>query len=163
MRMISVEVPTIPIEILASNLTSGDDPALWEEVLQSVAEEFTQHRPERMRVNGCALIIGACSHWNRPHQTRWTAGGGFAYPEGYKQRFPVLDWSVTLLLEGGNWRAAEKLPAKGMKLFQIAVPSRTARHNQAAIQARWSTAARAILFGFRKIAGKWQRVALADF
>ncbi len=48
------------------------------------------------------IHLGACSHWLRPHQTRWGADGGFAYPAGYDQRadgrqgLPQFDWSVYL-------------------------------------------------------------------
>jgi len=34
------------------------------------------------------LVVGACSHWVRPHNSRWNAAGGFVCPDGYKILFP---------------------------------------------------------------------------
>jgi hypothetical protein len=51
------------------------------------------------------MELGACSRWLRPHQTRWTAAGGFAFPLGHGDGegfapgvsgLPGLDWRVIL-------------------------------------------------------------------
>ena len=155
--------PIFPFEEVAAHLAPNDDPALWREVLQFAVAEFAKAEPRRARTKKWAMQVGACSHWNRPHQTRWTAAGGFAYPDGYKKHFPTLDWSVLFIFEEGKWLPVKKLPGKGLRLFCVAVPSRTDRHNQAAIHARWSTGAKSALFGFRRLDGVWRLVAFADY
>jgi hypothetical protein len=160
--MDTFEVPTVPFDAIASKLGPSDDPAFWREAMCIVAEEFLWRLREGVKIIDWAMEVGACSHWNRPHQTRWTAAGGFAYPEGYKTNFPELDWSLIFLFRRDKWIPAEKLPAKRIKLFRVAIPSRTARHNQAAIHARWSTGAKTNLFGLRKLRGEWECVAATD-
>ena len=152
----------VAFEAVESKLAADDDPAFWREALAVLAEEFVQRFQDELRGASWAMVVGACSHWQRPHQTRWTAAGGFAYPEGYKQWFPKLDWSVTLVYRNGRFEPKAKLPGKGFKLFQAALPSRTRRHNQAAVHARWHTSGKSVLFGFRKLNEKWKCVAASD-
>ena len=66
----------LPIALKA-RLSAEDDPALWEQVLKVLAEDASILEPVAA---GSQLYaeVGVCSHWLRPHQTRWTAAGGFA-------------------------------------------------------------------------------------
>lgn len=121
------------------------------------------------------LQIGACSHWQRPHQTRWTASGGFAWPEGYLQKsedhvknswgpigsgLPEFDWFVLLHWDNAEqeWQVvAPKFFGKKRVVFRAALPTRTARHPQAAVHTIWipGTPANAAkkevrFYGFRK-------------
>lgn len=153
---------TIPFEVFEGKLTAHDDPDFWRIALFTFADEFVQRHEEESAKGDWAVVVGACSHWNRPHQTRWTAAGGFAYPEGYKQYFPKFDWSITLVYRDGQLVPVAKRPGKKVNLFQIAIPSRTMRHKQAAVHTRWSTAGKSVLFGFRKSDGKWKCVAASD-
>jgi hypothetical protein len=105
------------------------------------------------------MVAGACSHWLRPHQTRWTKAGGFAYPDGYRNFEPEFDWSVVLLFRDEQWvPVARKRPT----FLHVVIPSRTARHKQAAIYTRWLPAKETILYGFRQLDGKWRCVAVSD-
>src|SRR5215831_3011757 len=96
---------SIPMDCILDRLTAEDDPAAWTAILSVVSEEFAgRYLAERGRKESWFLRIGACSHWWRPHQSRWTAAGGFAWPVGYKgasgwsNGLPEFDWSVILAL-----------------------------------------------------------------
>ena len=52
-------------------LDEDDDPELWQVALDRILTEF-EKEPNLL------VEVGRCSHWLRPHQARWTAGGGFA-------------------------------------------------------------------------------------
>ena len=62
---------------LKERLSAEDDPALWEQVLKELAEDASilEHVTDGSQLYA---EVGVCSHWLRPHQTRWTAAGGFA-------------------------------------------------------------------------------------
>jgi hypothetical protein len=157
--------------VLQERLTMEDDPALWGQVLEAVAEDASTLATLN---DGLQLYaeVGVCSHWLRPHQTRWTAAGGFAYPVGYgkakgygRTGLPRLDWSVKLLFNSTpmGWVLAAKLPAKSFKFVRVAVPSRTTRHRQAAVHTLWSPRTlddakhrRTVFYGFRKSNGVWR-------
>jgi hypothetical protein len=95
-------------EALAKNLNSDDDDGLWRLIVSTIMEEFARQIMVKSR-NGkkCYLRVGACSHWIRPHQSRWTAAGGFAWPAGYKgaeghslvRGLPEFDWSEAFQFE----------------------------------------------------------------
>ncbi len=118
-------------------------------------------------------IIGSCAHWIRPHQSRWTAGGGFALPagygdgEGFLKGLPNLDWSVTLQFDRGEtaWTSPETPPIQRFRSVRLAVPSRTVRHRQAAVHAVWSAGTlvarskQTVYYGFRNSTDGWKLVA----
>jgi hypothetical protein len=152
----------IPFEVIDAKLTAEDDRDLWLISLETLADEIMQKRHGESLPTNWVMCLGACSHWERPHQTRWTAAGGFAYPRGYKNSLPKFDWSVILIFKDGIWKASDKMPREKSRVFRIAVPSRTARHNQAAIHTRWIPGVDDVLYGFRKIDGRWKWVAASD-
>src|ERR1700724_656393 len=89
-------------KLVEEHLKEEDDPAVWELVLKTVAEDASVLQVAGNRSHLYAEV-GACSHWLRPHQTRWTAAGGFALPIGYGDgegfaRFglPGFAWRVKL-------------------------------------------------------------------
>jgi len=158
---------TLPLPI-QERLGTDDDPRLWREVLRAAAEDAS--------VLGCSelyAIVGCCSHWLRPHQSRWTAAGGFALPvgygggEGFLRGLPNLDWRVILQFDHAQlgWALPSRPPTKGFNSVRLAVPSRTARHRQAAVHAVWSPLTsdtrrkRTDYYGFRKSEGGWCLVA----
>ena len=152
----------IPFEAIEPKLATDDDPALWRAALLVLADELTQRQAEESRGGVWAMLVGACSHWVRPHNSRWNSAGGFVYPQGYKDSIPEFDWSVIFVLGSQEWKAAKKLPGKNIKVFRVAIPSRSARHKQAAIHTRWTPNGETVLYGFRKVADKWQCVAASD-
>ena len=156
------ETKTIAFEMLEARLMADDDHALWRTALCVLTDEFAQRQAEESHRGVWAMVVGACSHWVRPHNSRWNAAGGFAFPDGYKDFVPELDWSLVFVFRNGEWASVEKLPGKNTKVFRVAIPARTARHKQAAIHTRWSPNGETVLYGFRKLAEKWQCVAASD-
>ena len=162
-----LQLPAVLAEILAAT----DDPDLWVQVLRAVADDASELPDNHTRMYA---IIGSCSHWLRPHQSRWTAAGGFALPTGYGDgaglmigQLPNLDWKVTLQFEfnEAQWFSPQNTPTKRFRSVRIAVPSRTARHRQAAIHAVWSAGTldpkdkRTVFYAFRKVEAGWRLVA----
>lgn len=155
----------LPIE---EKLGADDDPQLWREVLRATAEDASL-----VGCSGLYAIVGSCSHWLRPHQSRWTAAGGFALPVGYGdgegllRGLPNLDWKVILQFDHAQlgWVLPPRPPAKGFNSVRLAIPSRTARHRQAAVHAVWSPLTsgtkqkRTAYYGFRKSEDGWHLVA----
>ncbi len=150
-------------------LNAEDDPHLWRSVLAVLLDEFSYRHPKIEKGTECFLQIGACSHWFRPHQSRWTAAGGFAWPIGYlggdgflHHGLPELDWSVTFQMVKGSWRPVGKFSGKRKLLVRVAIPARTTRHKQAAIHTLWQPANKMIFYGFRNLENGWQCVANSE-
>ena len=167
-------------------LSAEDDANFWATVFDTLLTEIEAHYPEMSKKHELFLQIGACSHWLRPHQRRWTAAGGFAWPQGYLQKYqdhvknsrgpiggglPELDWFVLLHWnhEKSEWQPiAPKFFGKNKLIFRAALPTRTERHRQAAIHTIWTPGSpedpdqRKIgLYGFRKRDQEWVCVATA--
>jgi hypothetical protein len=147
---------------IQSKLTADDDPALWKAALSVLVDELAQRQTEESGRDVWVMVVGACSHWVRPHNSRWNAAGGFVYPDGYKDSVPGLDWSVIFVLRNQEWTSVTKLPGKSIRVFRVAIPARTARHKQAAIYTRWTPQGKTVFYGFRKAADKWQCVVASD-
>jgi hypothetical protein len=160
---------------LEARLGGDDDPSLWREILHATAEDASVLCANRGRSTLYA-IVGSCSHWARPHQSRWTAAGGFALPQGYGDGegflggLPNLDWSITLQFDPTlpGWICPAELPTKRFDSVRLAVPSRTARHWQVAVHAIWSSGTlnakhkRTVFYGFRKSEYSWKLVARSE-
>ncbi|HKB97592.1 MAG TPA: hypothetical protein VKD23_02270 [Terriglobales bacterium] len=150
-------------------LNSDDDPEVWKAAISVLLDEFRFRHQNIEKGTECFLRIGACSHWFRPHQARWTAAGGFAWPTGYlggkgfmMHGLPEFDWSVIFQLAEGKWRPAAKFSGKRKLIVRVAIPSRTARHKQAAVHTLWQPANQAIFYGFRKLGNGWKCVANSE-
>jgi len=153
---------------LESRLCGEDDAGLWWRVLMTVADDDAALE---IRQPCLYAEVGACSHWLRPHQTRWTAAGGFAYPVGYgdgaafgRAGLPGFDWSVRLLFSPTSlaWEVPPTIPAKRFRSVRIAIPARTTRHPQAAVHTIWPAGTldarqkRTVFYGFRNVDGVWE-------
>jgi hypothetical protein len=120
---------------------------------------------------GVLVQVGRCSHWLRPHQTRWTADGGFAWPTGYgngtggfsKDALPEFDWSVMLAWTGEHWETARMKSAR--PALRVTIPSRTMWHRQAAVHTVWMTAREKErrFYGFRKRDDVWRCTAESEW
>lgn len=157
--------------LLQERLGADDDPGLWAEMLRAAAEDASVLGPRS--ASKLYAIVGRCSHWARPHQSRWTLAGGFSVPlgygdgEGYLGALPQLDWSVTLQFDPGQpgWICPLQSPTKRFLSVRLAIPARTARHRQAAVHAVWSPATlearhgRTVFYGLRRLDGVWKLVA----
>ncbi|HYE16925.1 MAG TPA: hypothetical protein VEA69_00650 [Tepidisphaeraceae bacterium] len=142
-------------------LRPGDDFWLWQTALDHILAEL----PSSVEA-GALVQVGRCSHWLRPHQTRWTADGGFAFPAGYGPGFiglPEFDWSEMLTHDGHIWTWATDKSVR--PVLRIAIPSRTCRHDQAAVHTRWSLGrdSETRFFGFRRKDDRWTCTAESDW
>src|SRR5258707_11620091 len=98
----------MPVTWLADHLTPEDDPKLWETVLAVLNEELLQrYCADGGGKKAWYLRVGACSHWVRPHQSRWTAAGGFFWAVGDEggagvlwDGVPEFVWSGVLAFDG---------------------------------------------------------------
>ena len=151
-----------PFEIVASGLDAEDERSFWQTALSVLTGEFLQRRSEHLRSRDWAMVVGVCSHWVRPNKGRWLAAGGLAFPEGYKDSMPELDWSVVLLFRDESWIPVPKLPGKRITTFRIAIPARTTRHQQAVVHTRWLPGEEVVFYGFRKLKGEWRCIATSD-
>lgn len=94
---------------ITPQLSDEDDSNFWMTAFDTLLSDIDALYPYKSKKHEVFLQIGACSHWLRPHQHRWTASGGFAWPEGYLQRYqdhiknswgpigsglPELEWFV---------------------------------------------------------------------
>ena len=153
----------------------GEDWSFWEEAVSTV--EFDAN-DEISDYAGRAIVmqLGVCSHWLRPHQTRWTAAGGFAYPSGYiggrwsRTGLPEYDWNYILewcpfkkhwILHDISWRVPKR-----HFLFRLTLPTRTLRHKQAVVHALWMHGTpshprkkQLSFYGFRQMSDGWQLCA----
>jgi hypothetical protein len=152
--------------LIRGNLLPDDDEALWESASVVIVKEFL-NGPLNLKTNENFLQVGCCSHWLRPHQTRWTAAGGFAWPSGYggfstssRRGLPEFDWSVTLQFKKGEWERVDHPSGKKSTVLRVAIPNRTAKHNQAAMDLRWGPSKAQVFLGWRKgNSGTWHLVA----
>ncbi len=156
---------------IEESLLAEDDPRLWEQALHAAAEDASALCPTG--ASSLYAIVGSCSHWIRPHQSRWIAAGGFALPVGYgdgagfRRGLPNFDWRVTLQFDPMQvgWTCPLQLPTKRFRSVRLAIPSRTTRHLQAAVHSIWSAGTldakhkRTVFYGFRKLEPGWRLVA----
>ena len=152
----------LTLETVRGKLTAEDDFGLWESVLNVLTDEFLQRYDREAKNRTWVFVVGACSHWVRPHNSRWNAAGGFVYPEGYQNSQPQLDWSAVLAYSNRCWTLLRKFPGKKQIVFRAAIPARSARHKQAAVHTKWSNIQDPILYGFRNIEGTWKCVAISN-
>jgi hypothetical protein len=75
------------IEEVLPYLSAEDDTNFWITAFDTLLADIEALYPEKTKKQEIFLQIGSCSHWLRPHQKRWAASGGFAWPEGYLQKY----------------------------------------------------------------------------
>jgi hypothetical protein len=161
--MSHAENPNAPFDAIARKLGVDDDRNFWQTALTVLTDEFLHRYDEKAKNREWVFVVGVCSHWVRPHNSSWkTTAGRFLYPQGYKDSLPQLDWSVTLTCKNRQWTRLEKLPGKRLVTFRVAIPARTARHKQAAVNTRWSPGEGTAFYGFRQTDGLWKCVAVSD-
>ena len=171
-------------QAVLTHLTSEDDEKFWVAAFETLLSDIDALYPDKGKKQEIFLQIGACSHWRRPHQTRWTAAGGFAWPDGYVQKYqdhtknrwgpiggglPELDWFVLVHWnrEAKKWEMIEsKFYGKKRLVFRATLPARTGRHKQAAIHTIWTPGTpeqpdkqATRFYGLRKKQQDWECVA----
>jgi hypothetical protein len=161
--MSETDVATLFFNAIHPNLTLDDDPAFWRTLVAVLADELGRRRAAKMKHTVWAMVVGACSHWVRPHNSGWwDATGNFVYPQGYKDSVPEFDWSVIFVLRNEEWTAVSKLPGKKIEVLRVAAPTRTARHRRATIHTRWTPNGNEVIYGFTKAADNWNCLATSD-
>lgn len=168
-------------QLIQPHLGPDDDLAAWWAIVERIipdAEYLCNYNPESKFI---AMRIGCCSRWVRPHQTRWTAAGGFAWPSGYNGRLysreglPQHDWEARLFWYPSEmqWRPADprrRYKQRQLLEFRVSIPARTRRHGQAAIFTTWLSGSPPLpkqpiiqLYGFRRLEEGWQCTATSEF
>lgn len=130
---------------LVALLEPDDDAALWDCALGTILPQLDARWASEPRgVRRVYVGLFRVSAWRRPHQTRWILGGGFAAPEGYGRHADEgRDWVVwlTRARESARWMAGPRGEPRGLGrgdyVVRVSIPSRTARHDQAAVAASW--------------------------
>ncbi len=161
-------------EIINGRLSPDDDPEFWSIGIGYLLDYMKPNGSKDAKFPLFAKV-GACSHWLRPHQTRWKAAGGFAAPIGYYgndgySRFgiPEPDWTILLKWDPRqqSWMPTTRMQGKKKLVLRISAPTRTRRHNQASVDTLWSPGTPTLptkksrrMFGFRKYDGYWKCVA----
>lgn len=158
------------------HLTERDDPHFWGSAIAEVfrdAQYLCRHSRSKSPLFS---QIGACSHWQRPHQHQWLKDGSFAAPYGYSgdgfniHAFPEFDWSLCFCWtpQEERWTPAAKVAGKHPLILRVTAPTRTTIHDQAAVHTLWTPGSpttpdqKAIrLYGFRKMDGQWRCTATA--
>jgi hypothetical protein len=120
--MKAAENKAILFETLEPKLVADDDRALWQAALFVLTDEFTQRQADESQRGVWAIVVGACSHWVRPHNSRWNAAGGFVYPDGYKDSVP--DWTGPRFLSFGteNGYRLKNSPEKRLRSSELRFP-----------------------------------------
>lgn len=144
---------------LLTELERDDDLDFWEAAVDHVFADVDARCS--LARKGVLAEVGRSSQWLRPHQTRWTADGGFAWPAGYGEASltgtrvrgnPNATWSASRLglpafdwfdrwrrQPNGVWEPAD--PRERVRprqfLFRVALPARTRRHRQGVVHTVW--------------------------
>jgi hypothetical protein len=133
---------------IAPYLADTDDRGLWDVVLRIALNEVSTQVAEAQSNRDVFLVVGTCSSWLRPHQTRWRVGDlEFAWPSGYGvvgySRFglPELDWCCCLQHNGARGFAMVDVPRRFKKrqiVLRVAVPTQTIDRRKASIHMYWT-------------------------
>lgn len=157
-------------------LTENDDLDFWKVSVSVLMRDACCVIGQHSSGRDFYIEIGVCSHWLRPHQTRWTDNGGFAWPSGYnavghsRTGLPAFDWSGYLQWypKAKIWRMVRRdlVPPKRKFVLRATLPARTVKHNQGVVNAVWifgTPQARRkkpmTFYGFRKMGEEWMLFA----
>jgi hypothetical protein len=162
-------------EDISSKLEADDCLDLWELAVNEIFHDLSFLCQPSNKSTIITVRIGRCSHWLRPHQTRWAEGGGFAWPSGYGGRSlsrngaPQHDWSteVTWNPNAHNWSPYSPKRYRTSINMRISIPARTKQHDQAAIPV-YSNGSPLIpggqfklIYGYRRKKGVWSCEAVS--
>jgi len=161
------------INHLTDRLTSGDDPQIWKIAVETFLDDVEVKIQESSFRRPVYLVVGCCSSWLRPHQTRFSGGGGFAWPAGYggsrysRTGLPEFDWFESFLRHRrGEWGRSTppRLRKRRQVIARLAVPARTARHSKASVHGllmespRKQEKSRSQLYFFRRSSKGWELI-----
>ena len=162
------------INQLTHQFGSEDDPHLWHLAVATFLDDVAYQLQKSPPPRAVYLVVGGCSSWLRPHQTRYTGRGGFAWPSGYggagysRTGLPQFDWFSAFLRSQPNcWELSDppKLNKRRQVIARLAIPTRTCRHRKAAVHGLLLRSqqkldrSRAQLYFFRRSADDWELAA----
>ena len=129
-------------------LTDTDDPSLWQAVLGIACNDISTEIFESQSKRDVFLVVGPCSSWLRPHQTRWRVDDlEFAWPSGYggvgysRTELPELDWCCCFQYSGTDGYTMVDVPHRFKNrhiLLRIAIPTQTTDRRKASINMYWT-------------------------
>lgn len=101
---------------LLTEMDAEDDPKFWEAAINHI---FTDIETDCQKAKkGVFAEVGRSSQWMRPHQTRWTADGGFAWPAGYGEASLNTKYqSSSYSTRRGNPNATQSYSKMGLPAF----------------------------------------------
>ena len=162
-----------------SALDSHDDPNYWTALLISVLSEIeTRWEKETPEARGVSICVSRISQWSRPNQTRWTAGGGFAWPKSYSAHPEEhADWSLWISRRKGDqgWvvTTGTTKSKRGHYCAFLAAPSGTVENPQGAAMLEWRPkcpytieGGKGIIrqmYGLRRMETDWKIVAYQEY
>lgn len=129
-------------------LGEDDDPALWRSVLRFARDDISSQYADSCSTRDLFLVIGTCSSWHRPHQTRWKIKHReFAWPSGYGglghslTGLPALDWCFCIQRKESGEFALVKVPSRFKSrqfVVRIAIPTQTVNRRKASVHLLWT-------------------------
>jgi hypothetical protein len=158
-----------------ADYSEDDDLGLWRLAITEIVGENLAYYHDSKVKDAILIRVGKCSHWIRPHQSRYKVAGGFAAPFGYGNAGqgysfsadPELEWHFTWTWseEQSNWVGVRGRPGRRPLMLRISIPARTLRHEQAAVHAAWDPGTpgnpkekATQLYFFRRFDREWSRV-----
>lgn len=167
------------ISCVHEHLDEGDDPAYWTELISTVLREIdSRWAADAPSTRGISVCVARVSHWSRPNQTRWTLGGGFAWPESYTTHADEHpDWRLWLARRKGEhvWSTSSREPKSKRGYYRafLAAPSGTTDHPQGSAILIWrpecpyeierGSGTIRQLYGLRRVSDAWEVVAHSEF
>jgi hypothetical protein len=170
-------------DLLAGVLDEDDDGVFWDVAIRTILGEIDGRLESMSRgIRGLEVGFHKVRRWRSPNQARWTAGGGFAWPESYathaEENSEKSLWVAREGKAGSPWllldRGQGRRSAGGRFRAFVSLPAYTRRHSQGAVIILWRPrgpwkgeghkGVTRELNGFRKDAGgAWRRVAVQEY
>lgn len=129
-------------------ISDTDDVNLWISVLNIACKDISLQSEKSQSKRDMFLVVGPCSSWLRPHQTRWRVGKEeFAWPSGYggsgysRTGLPEFDWCCCFQYSGSNKYTFVRAPRQFKKrqiVLRVAIPTQTMERRKASINMHWS-------------------------
>jgi hypothetical protein len=173
------DMPAFLDAVLPGFLEADDDPGFWDLAIRTILGEVDARLEDKNAgIRVVELGFHKVRQWRRPHRTRWTGGGGFAWPESYTAHADDCSekalWFRRDLKKDAEWNPVEirKRSAHPVRGF-VSLPAYTRRHAQGAVILVWRPASPWVaeghrgvvrqMYGFRKpMRGAWRLVATQE-
>ena len=135
------------VDELSAHFGADDDLALWLAVLLFVNGDISRRLSESESTRDLLLLVGSCSKWLRPHQTRFRIQDEhYAWPSGYsgvgfsRTGLPEFDWCCCFRRDDSDYMRID-VPhkvAKRQHLVRVVIPTQTRKRTRASINVFWT-------------------------